>query len=209
MLSKARYVPKHFPGNKSRRLIFLLPVPSARCWQCLRVIQQDFSQKQHRFLPSTPHKDGRSQGCAWLCPIAPGSTGQPTRHWGNRPARYFWGGTMRACRWVSMNTQGGVPVEEAVTQGWPISMGARGSLRLSSVMVVLRQPGSPTTVRTSCVWAPGSCAPLVGQGKPLPCLPHQLLPPSPVAFLSACVTSGTPDRAHSSASHCRIVGPFL
>lgn len=128
---------------------------------------------------------------------------------GQPSCQVFLRGTMHACRWMSMNTQGGMPVEEAVTQGWPISMGARGSLRLSSVMVVLRQPGSPTTVRTSCVCAPGSCAPLVGQGKPLPCLPHQLLPPSPVASLSACVTSGTPDRAHSSASHCRIVGPFL
>lgn len=176
------------------------------------MLQQGFSHKERGVPAQRTQQCWRDLGLRVAVPHLPTSTWErssPHTASGHACCCVFPRGIMHTCRGVSVDMQGGVPVEEAVSQRWPISMGAGRSPRLPSATVVLGQPGSPAAAGTSRVCAAGSCAPLVGTGQTSPRLSHQLLHPLPATPQSAHGPSSTPGRAHSSATHGRFVGPFL
>lgn len=69
---------------------------------------------------------------------------------------------------VSVDRQGEVPVEKAVSESGPVVWEQEGLPKTPSATLVLGQPGRPAAVRTSYVSATGSCAPLVGIGQAFP-----------------------------------------
>lgn len=177
-----------------------------------RVLQQGFSHKKRSVPAQHTQQCWQDVGQWGAVPHLPACTWEhssPHTASGRVCCPVFPRGTMHTCGGASVGMQDGVPVEEVVSQGWPISTGAEVSPRLPSAMVVLEQPRSLPAAGTLsvCVLQEGVCVPCRwGQSKSSRCLHHHLLHPPPAAPLSAHGTSGTQGRAeHTALPHTAVL----